>query len=114
MTAISDQMPPKGAIAVIFVSMRRDEDEGGYQAAARHMVDLARHMPGFLGMDSARGHDGLGVTVSYWADEASALAWRANAEHVAVREMGRERWYASYRVMVCNVERAYGWNRSDA
>ncbi len=106
-------LPPAGAIAVIFVSLRRDDDEAGYGAAAARMEALAKAQPGYLGIDSARGDDGLGITVSYWADAASARAWKANAEHAAVREMGRARWYACYRLIVATVERAYGWAAGD-
>ncbi len=109
MTVIPGILPPAGAVAVIFVALRRDADEAGYAQAAARMETLAATQPGYLGIDSARGGDGLGITVSYWADEASALGWKAEAEHAAVREMGRERWYAHYRLIVATVDRAYGW-----
>jgi len=104
-------LPPEGAIAVIFMSLRSAEDEVGYGDAADRMVALAATQPGYLGIDSARGADRLGITVSYWADEASALAWKRNAEHAAIRDLGRERWYDSYRLIVATVERAYDWYR---
>jgi len=104
-------LPPTGAIAVIFIAQRTDADEEGYGRAAQAMDALAAQQPGYLGIDSTRGADGFGITVSYWADEASAVAWRAHADHAAIREIGRERWYAQYRLMVTRVERAYGWER---
>ena len=109
MAVIPGILPPAGAVAVIFVALRRDADEAGYAAAAARMDALAATQPGYLGIDSVRGEDGLGITVSYWADDASALGWKANAEHAAVRELGRERWYAYYRLIVTRVDRAYGW-----
>lgn len=105
-------LPPKGAIAVLFIAQRTDADDEGYGRAADAMVALAAQQPGYLGIDSTRGADGFGITISYWADEASALAWRANAEHAAIREIGRERWYAHYRLMVTQVTRAYRWEKS--
>eukprot|EP00659_Diplonema_papillatum_P020344 gene20344-31304_t len=53
------------------------------------MLELARQQPGFLGVESARGDDGLGITVSYWSSEAEILAWKQHAEHTEVREQGR-------------------------
>lgn len=106
-------LPPKGSVAVIFVALRTMVDDAGYGLAADRMVEHAATMPGYLGIDSARGEDRLGITVSYWADEASALAWKADAEHAAIRDMGRERWYAHYRLIVATVDRAYGWSRRD-
>ena len=59
-------------------------------------------------MESVRGADGAGITVSYWRDERAIAAWRRDAEHLAVQQLGRERWYGDYRVRVCRVERDYG------
>ena len=72
------------------------------------MEALAARQPGYRGIDSARGPDGFGITVSWWADEDAALAWRAHAEHAAIRERGRADWYVSYTVAV---GRSYDWSR---
>lgn len=98
-------------IAVIFANQRTAQDEPGYAAAAEAMDALAAAQPGYRGVDSARGADGFGITVSYWADEASAVAWRRHAEHAAVRALGRERWYAHFTVQVARVGRSYEWAR---
>lgn len=82
-----------GTIAVIFVSEVTGKDPEGYSAAAAEMVALAAAQPGYRGVDSARGADGIGITVSYWADEDAAIAWRRNARHGEIREAGRGRWY---------------------
>lgn len=107
-------IPPLNAIAVIFISMRTDVDEDGYGAAAQAMDVLAAKQRGYIGVDSARGADGLGITVSYWADDESAVAWRQNAEHAAIRALGRKRWYAHYRLIVSRVTRAYDWQHSES
>jgi heme-degrading monooxygenase HmoA len=93
--------------AVIFTSLRTDGDQG-YASMAERMVELAAEQPGFLGVESARGSDGLGITVSYWASEEAIAAWRAHAEHRVAQETGRRTWYADYEVRVARVERAYG------
>jgi heme-degrading monooxygenase HmoA len=98
-----------GAVAVIFLSIRTEHDEAGYATAAARMEALAAVQPGYLGLDTARGADRLGVTVSYWADEAAALAWRDHTEHSAIRDLGRARWYSWYRTDVTRVERSYEW-----
>lgn len=94
--------------AVIFASTSTS-DTAGYAEAAERMIELAAEQPGFLGIDSARGRDGIGITVSYWASEASIAAWKAEAEHSVVRATGRSRWYSSYELRVARVERAYGF-----
>jgi heme-degrading monooxygenase HmoA len=98
--------PPHGSYAVIFTSLRTDGD-AGYSAMAERMVALAAEQSGFLGVRSARGDDGLGITVSYWDSLESIAAWRAHAEHRPAREQGRAQWYAHYEL---KVERAYSWS----
>jgi len=72
------------------------------------MVQLAAKQPGFLGVDSVRGADGFGITVSYWASEEAIAAWRAHSEHKPAQETGQRVWYADYQLRVAKVERAYG------
>ena len=102
----------KSGIVVIFASTRTDFDDAGYQAAAEAMDRLARQQPGYVGIESARGADGFGITVSYWADDAAAQAWRDHPEHSAVREKGRAHWYSSYSLTIARIERAYHWTRA--
>lgn len=103
-----------GEIAVIFASTRTDFDDAGYAAAADAMARLAVVQPGYRGVRSTRGSDGFGITVSYWADDAAAIAWRDHPEHAAIRDKGRARWYASYTLEVARIERAYDWARDGA
>lgn len=98
-----------GEIAVIFVSQGTGEDVEGYAAAAAEMVALAETQRGYRGMDSTRDESGFGITVSYWADHDSAVAWRENPEHAVIRDRGRERWYSSYDLFVTEVRRGYRW-----
>ena len=74
------------------------------------MNELAREQPGFLGIESARGDDGLGITVSYWRDLESIRAWKANAEHRIAQERGKREWYSQYVARVCKVEYDYALN----
>jgi heme-degrading monooxygenase HmoA len=48
---------------------------------ADRMVELAGAQPGFLGIESVHGADGLGITVSYWASKEAILAWKRHADH---------------------------------
>ncbi|MFZ5959267.1 antibiotic biosynthesis monooxygenase family protein [Pseudomonas knackmussii] len=98
--------------AVIFTSLRTAQD-AGYGITAERMLALAAEQLGYLGVESARGEDGLGITVSYWHDEESIRHWRQNAEHQLARESGRRQWYRQFQVRVAKVERAYGFDSSD-
>jgi heme-degrading monooxygenase HmoA len=93
--------------AVIFTSTRTSADDG-YEAMAARMEELAAQQPGFLGVDSAR--EAIGITVSYWATEEDAKAWKRVLEHSEAQRLGRERWYAQYVVRVATVNREYGYS----
>lgn len=97
--------------AVIFTSKRAVDDGRAYNAMAERMVDLGARYDGFLGIESVRGADGVGITVSYWRDEAALLAWKRDTEHQKAQRGGREAWYERYEVRVAKVERAYGFAR---
>lgn len=97
--------------AVIFTSVRTETDAQGYGETADHMVRLAGKQPGFLGVDSVRGPDGLGITVAYWRDEESIAAWREHVDHAAARQAGRDRWYEEFVVHVTRVDRSYAFHR---
>ncbi len=97
--------------AVIFTSQRTAEDPAGYAEAAAAMFALASTQPGFLGIETARGADGVGITVSYWESLEAIHAWRRHANHQVVQKLGREKWYRAYELRVARVERSYGFER---
>lgn len=99
--------------AVIFSSRRSAQDPIGYAEAAQRMLDLAATQPGYLGLETARDPEGLGLTVSYWTDQAAIAAWKHQAEHTEIRERGRREWYQHFEVRVARVERAYRNTRAD-
>ena len=98
--------------AVMFTSLRNGADAEGYAEAAERMLELAAQQPGYLGVESVRGADGVGITISYWRSENDILAWKHQAEHAATRARGRADWYERYELRVAKVERAYGWTRA--
>lgn len=104
---------PTPYYAVVFSSVATGEDTDGYQRMAARMQELAEQQPGYLGIESTRGDDGVGITVSYWRDEDSIRNWHSVAEHREAQRLGREKWYRRFRLRVCRVERAYGLDGSD-
>jgi len=99
------ETPAPPYVAVIFTSVRTDGDDG-YAAMAATIERLAREQPGYLGIEAAR--EGVGITVSYWRDEASAKAWKEVGAHLVAQRRGREVWYRDYRVRIAHVTRDYG------
>lgn len=102
--------PPPPYYAVTFTSLRTAVEDGYADTAAR-MVALASRQPGYLGLESARGVSGLGITTSYWRGLDDLRAWKAVEEHRGAQRFGRERWYAGYKTRVSRVEHDYGFER---
>lgn len=100
------RLPDPPYFAVIFTSKRSAGDHG-YGAMAGRMADLGSRYDGFLGIESVRGADGIGITVSYWRDEAAIQAWKRDTEHEKAQR-GGQTWYEHYEVRIARVERAYG------
>jgi heme-degrading monooxygenase HmoA len=98
-------IPTPPYYAVIFTSLRTQGDNG-YAEMAKHIAELAKQQPGFIGMDSARNE--LGITVSYWESQEAIKAWKENLDHRQAQSRAKD-WYQSFRVRVCRVEREYGF-----
>ena len=99
--------------AVIFTSTLRADAAPGYEAMAEAMLTLAAKQPGYLGFETARGEDGLGMTVSYWLDEDSIKNWKAVVDHKAAQKQGIKDWYQWYHIRVAKVERGYSFEKEE-
>ena len=100
-------MTPKPPYYAVIFSAQRTQGDHGSAEMAVEMDELAKTMPGYLGIESARGEDGFGVTVSYWESEDAIANWKRNTDHLAAQKRGRADWYEFYDVRVAKVERAY-------
>ncbi len=98
--------------AAIFTSRRSGGPGDGYAEMAQRMEELAAEQPGYLGLEHARGEDGVGITVSYWRCLEDIRAWKAVQEHALAQQLGRERWYSDYHVRVARVEYEYEFQAS--
>ena len=105
---------PRPPYHVAILRYRRNgEDPVGYDEALRDIFEMVQLQPGFLGMESVDGAGGEGVTLSYWTDEASIRAWRAQDGQGVSREKDRRGWYTHYALQIARVERAYEWSRAE-
>jgi len=95
--------------AVIFSTRRNAQPGDKFDETDQAMMALAAQQPGYLGVETA--FTDIGITVSYWADEASIAAWKRNADHAFAQYEGRTRWYDAYELRVARVERAHSFRR---
>mgnify|MGYP003674305816 CR=1 FL=1 len=101
-------MQPKANYAVIFTSIRTEEDNG-YSKMALEMEDLVKNQPGYLGMESAR--EEIGITISYWESLEAISEWKKNTDHMFAQEKGIRELYSKYHVRICRVEREYTFSK---
>lgn len=92
--------------AVIFTSERTDGDNG-YGKMSDRMVELAAEQPGYLGAESVRDSNGVGITVSYWESLEAIRNWKENPLHLAAQRKGRSDWYQAFGIRITRVERQY-------
>jgi len=94
--------------AVIFRAKMTGLDEE-YDRVAKRMRELALGDYGCLEFISVtQGSEE--IAISYWENEHQIWKWKRNAEHTLAQELGRSKWYESYKVQVVEVIREYGSN----
>ncbi|WP_027416722.1 antibiotic biosynthesis monooxygenase family protein [Aneurinibacillus terranovensis] len=103
MSAIAKTTQPP-YYAVVFTS-ERTEGDNGYGKMADKMVELVSQQQGFLGVESVRDQEGIGITVSYWESIEAIKNWKEHALHRVAQEKGKTDWYKRYGLRVCKVER---------
>ena len=92
---------------VVFRAKTKVLDEE-YSTISKRMQELAISY-GCIEAVSAF-EDGLEITLSYWHNEAAIVAWKNNSEHKIAQQIGRDRWYDSYSIEVCEVKRNYNFS----
>ena len=95
-----------GRWMVVFYSERTGD--ATYGPVAEEMARLAAAQPGFLGVESVRGADGAGITVSYWDSREAIDAWRAETRHRAVQAQ-HARFYTRWHLATGPVFRDRAW-----
>lgn len=89
--------------AVIFTSLRTAVDDR-YGEVNDALEALAAEQPGFLGVESARGDDRFGISVSYWKDRAAIDGWARVLAHREAKAKGVSQWFAEYSIRIAKVE----------
>lgn len=99
-------------IAVIFEVTPEFAQREAYLEAAKRMRPLAEKIDGFVSVERFESltEPGKLLSLSVWRDEKALESWRKLPEHRAMQRLGRERYFADYRLRVAEVSRDYGKN----
>jgi heme-degrading monooxygenase HmoA len=97
-------------VVVVFkIQHRPDMPVAEYEEAGARMLEIVSQMPGFLGMDYAEIEGGELLVVRFESHEA-VEAWHEHPEHKATQRLGRERFFQSYKIEICDVVRSYDFD----
>jgi heme-degrading monooxygenase HmoA len=103
-----------GMIVTVFRSRLMPGLRDDYLAVVNRMVELAASMPGYISHKGFFADDGERVTIVEFESEAAQRAWRMHPEHREAQRKGRDVYYASYRLQVCEVKRESKFDRNAA
>jgi heme-degrading monooxygenase HmoA len=98
-----------GMVVVVFRSRLKPGIEKEVEETDARMEAIARTMPGFVSYSQYASPDGEGVAVVEFESHETAAAWRAHPEHREAQRLGKDRWFADYRITVCDVVRDYSF-----
>jgi len=76
-----------------------------YAEQLKRMADLAVKMPGYVSHKAFVSEDGERLTLFEWESAETLRAWATHPEHLAVKALGRRKFYEDYRLQVCEVVR---------
>jgi heme-degrading monooxygenase HmoA len=96
-------------VVVVFRSRLKPGIEKEVEETDARLAELAATMPGFVSYRQYASADGEGVAVVEFESHETVAAWRAHPEHREAQRLGRERWFAEYRITVSDVARDYSF-----
>jgi len=94
-------------ILTVFRSRLKPGIEAEIEPVGARMYELATSMPGFVSYREYQSADGESVAIVEFESKETLAAWRNHPEHLAAQEKGRSRWFAEYRIQVCEAVRDY-------
>ena len=99
-------------MVVVFRARRTAEGDGEeYMKWLTRMSDLARNMPGYISHKAYSADDGERLTLFEWESADTLHAWATHPEHIPVKKLGRQKFYAEYHLQVCELLRESKFKR---
>ena len=97
-------------IAVIFEVVPHPDRRDAYLDAAAKLRPLLATVDGFISIERFESltQPGKILSLSFWRDEAAVAQWRQLEAHRRTQELGRNAYFADYRLRVAGVIRDYG------
>jgi heme-degrading monooxygenase HmoA len=91
-------------VVVFRARMAKVDDE--YIRTAASLRELAIGKYGCLDFVSV-SEDGEELAISYWENEQQIRDWKNDPVHRQAQTRGRDKWYKSYSIDICELKRNY-------
>jgi len=92
-------------IVTVFRSRLKPGLRDEYVALVGRMTEIAASMPGYIAHKGFFAEDGERCTIVEFESEEAQRAWRMHPEHREAQRKGREIYYESYSLQICEVKR---------
>ena len=99
-------------IVTVFRSRLQPGLRDDYVALVDRMVQIATTMPGYISHKGFFAEDGERCTIVEFESEETQRAWRMHPEHRDAQRKGRDIYYESYSLQICEVKRASRFDRN--
>ena len=97
-------------LVLIRTSLRPDCDMAALEAMDARMNELVSQIPGYQGVKAFTADDGETLAIAQFESHEALLRWRDLPEHLEAQRAGREKFYSTYDMRICSVERAYDFS----
>ncbi|MCB5174938.1 antibiotic biosynthesis monooxygenase family protein [Microvirga lenta] len=98
-------------IVVVFRSRLQPGVEKTYTETAQSVVPAAMEVPGYISHKVFTAEDGERVTIVEYESEDAMKDWARDPRHVAAKRLGRQDFYADYKVQICSLLRERSFKR---
>ena len=99
-------------IVTVFRSRLQPGLRDDYVALVDRMVQIATTMPGYISHKGFFAEDGERCTIVEFESEETQRAWRMHPEHRDAQRKGRDIYYESYSLQICEVKRTSRFDRN--
>ena len=102
-------------IAVIFEVWPKSEHEQDYLTTAQGLRSLLESLPGFISIERFRSitDEGKILSLSFFESEDAIKEWRNTLQHRKAQALGRNQYFANYRLRIAEIQRDYGMNERE-
>ena len=98
-------------IVTVFRSRLMPGARDDYLALVERMSELAKTMPGYISHKGFFAEDGERCTIVEFESEEAQRAWRMHPEHREAQRNGRDIYYETYSLQICELKRESKFDR---